>query len=351
MENQIQPIENINKQPESQLEIAKEYGLEQIITNAIAIPGVKVNRDKFLTELFADKVSNLEELLNIGPIQAGCTKESLWQIANKQILIRTSESSAASFLAGLPGGWAMAATIPADVLQFFGMTLRLAQELSYIYGATDLWENGKVDDEKVRNQLIMYCGAMFGVSGAAAGVRLFSSQIAKTALKKLPQQALTKTFWYSIVKHIGKAVGIKVTKSTVAKGVSKIIPVIGGVLSGGLNFASMLPMANRLHKALYESCFNYTEQNMDNDIIEIENLSEESETVQEENNKVAQVKEKFTKGIKDVGKNVSGLFAKKEKISEEDVFVKIEKLAKLKEAGILTQEEFDIKKSELLTRV
>ena len=35
----------------------------------------------------------------------------------------------------------MAATIPADVLQFFGMALRLAQELSYLYGAKDLCNN------------------------------------------------------------------------------------------------------------------------------------------------------------------------------------------------------------------
>ena len=66
----------------------------------------------------------------------------------------------------------MAATIPADVMQFFGMALRLAQELSYLYGAHDLWQGGQVDDERVQNQLILYCGVMFGVSGAVSGVRV-----------------------------------------------------------------------------------------------------------------------------------------------------------------------------------
>ena len=144
----------------------------------------------------------------------------------------------------------MGATIPADTLQFFGMSLRLAQELAYLYGAQDLWKNGEIDDDAVRGQLILYCGVMFGVSGAAAGVRILSSQIAKTTLKKLPQKALTKTLWYPIVKQIGKLVGVKVTKNTVAKGVSKAIPVVGGVISGGLNFASMLPMAKRLASSL-----------------------------------------------------------------------------------------------------
>lgn len=100
---------------------------------------------------------------------------------------------------------------------------------------------------------------MFGVSGAAAGVRILSSQLAKTTLKKLPQKALTKTLWYPIVKQVGKLVGVKVTKDTVAKGISKAIPVVGGVVSGGLNFASMLPMAKRLAVSLDKANFDYTE--------------------------------------------------------------------------------------------
>lgn len=59
------------------------------------------------------------------------------------------------------------------------MALRLAQELSYLYGGGDLWVDGQIDDEKVKSQLIMYCGVMFGVSGAVSGVRVLSTQIAK----------------------------------------------------------------------------------------------------------------------------------------------------------------------------
>ena len=38
--------------------------------------------------------------------------------------------------------------------------------------------------------------------------------------------------------------GLKLPRSTVAKDVSKVIPVIGGAISCGLNFVSMMPMAN-----------------------------------------------------------------------------------------------------------
>lgn len=180
--------------------LAKQMVLEDIITKTIQIPGVKVNRKQFLAEQFASKANNLEEILDKGPIEAGIKREDIKLLSKKLILTRTSQSSIASFVAGIPGGLAMAATIPADTLQFFGMTLRLAQELSYLYGAQDLWKDGTIDDEKVKNQLILYCGVMFGVSGAVSGVRVLSTQLSKTALKKIPQKALTKTFWYPILK-------------------------------------------------------------------------------------------------------------------------------------------------------
>ena len=329
----------------------KEFALENVITSAVQIPGVKVDRRKFLSEVFATEEYAIQDILEFGPIQTGVQQDKLAKLADKLILKRTSQSSLASFAAGIPGGLAMAATVPADILQFFGMALRLAQELSYLYGADDLWKNGQIDDEKVQNQLLLYCGVMFGVSGAVSGVRVLSTQIAKTTLKKLPQKALTKTFWYPMVKQIGKAIGVKVTKSTVAKGVSKAIPVLGGVISGGLNFASMMPMANRLQTALDSANFGYTEEDLENDIdiIEAIDLSQENEFVEEQD-----VKAKIIEGSKKIGGNISELFGKKkaEQPSEaDDTFEALKKLSELKEMEVITQEEFDNKKTELLSKI
>lgn len=332
--------------------VEKEVALESVITTAVQIPGVKVDRRKFLSETFATEDVSIQEVLDLGPVAAQIPQERLSVLASKLILTRTSQSSLASFVAGIPGGWAMAATIPADVLQFFGMALRLAQEMSYLYGAQDLWQNGQVDDEKVKNQLLLYCGVMFGVSGAVSGVRVLSTQIAKTTLKKLPQKALTKTFWYPIVKQIGKAIGIKVTKSTVAQGVSKAIPIIGGVISGGLNFASMMPMANRLQAALDSAAFGYTEEQLAKDIIEIESISEEVPAEPTENK---DIKTKLAEGSKKTMDSISGFFSKKKatppEATKDDVLETIKKLAELKDSGVLTQEEFDSKKAELLAKL
>lgn len=329
----------------------KELALESIISSAVRLPGVKVERKKFLAELFASEDYPIEDILARGPVAVGVRQDELSSAAHKLILKRTSQSSAASFVAGVPGGLAMAATIPADVLQFFGMALRLAQELSYLYGAQDLSQGGQLDDEAVKNRLLLYCGVMFGASGAVSGVRVLSTQIAKTTLKKLPQKALTKTFWYPVVKQVGKAVGVKITKSTVAKGVSKAIPVIGGVVSGSLNFASMLPMANRLQAALDSAAFGYTEAALEQDIQEIEQITlDDSEKSGASGGRsgIAESGKKALNAIADFfGKKKSGAAQQ----TDDDVFDALRKLSELKEDGILTQEEFDRKKAELLSRL
>lgn len=337
-------------------QLGKEFALETIVVNAVKIPGVKVSRQSFLENTFAKLPYDMDRIYAEGPVNAGVTREELKRIAVKLIYTRTSESSVASFIAGIPGGWAMAATVPADILQFFGISLRLAQEISYLYGATDLWKDGQVDEERVRNQLLLYCGVMFGVSGAISGLRVLTAQIAKTIAKTLPHKALTKTFWYPIVKSIGKALSIKVTKTTVANGISKAIPIIGGVVSGTLNFVSMMPMANRLLNTLDKASFDYTAEEYEADL---EAVQQEEDVKPEEKQGL---KGKLSAGFKtakagvtkwvDKAKNeLEARIKPKDVVSKEDVFDTIAKLKELYDAGILTKEEFETKKAELLAKI
>ena len=321
----------------------KQLMLEEVISHAVQIPGVKVNRKQFLAEQFATKADNLEEILDKGPIEAGIKRDDIVHLSKKLILARTSQSSIASFVAGIPGGLAMAATIPADILQFFGMSLRLAQELSYLYGAQDLWSDGKIDDEKVKNQLILYCGVMFGVSGAVSGVRVLSTQLSKTALKKIPQKALTKTFWYPILKKIGNLIGVTLTKKTFAQGVSKAVPVIGGFVSGGINFASMMPMANRLNDTLDKVTFNYSDDEFNKDIEIIMN-PDDYEEVEEKTT----IGKKISDGINNTTAGISKLISKSNKKNKQDPYEELKKLKDLLDNDIITQEEFEQKKKQLL---
>lgn len=330
--------------------VAKDMMLEEVIVKAIQIPGVKVNRKKFLIDQFGKKNVNMELILEKGPVDAGITREDITLMAKRLIMTRTSQSSIASFVTGIPGGLALAATIPLDMLQFFGMALRLAQELSYLYGARDLWSDGQVDDEKVKNQLILYCGVMFGVSGAVSGVRVLTVQIAKTAEKKLPQKALTKTFWYPLVKKIVKQItGKTITKSAVGGAAKKIVPIIGGVISGGLNFASMMPMAKRLNTALDKASFDYSDEEFEQDVEIILNTDPDAVVEEEQEEKPKKENGGF---FSKFGKKKSQDEEKEEEnnniASSIDPYEELKKLKELLDMGIITQEEFDQKKKQLL---
>lgn len=51
-----------------------------------------------------------------------------------------------------------------------------------------------------------------------------------------------------VIKKVLAVFGTKLTKATFAKGFSKVVPVVGGVVSGGLNYFSMKTMATKLKK-------------------------------------------------------------------------------------------------------
>ena len=134
-------------------------------------------------------------------------------------------ASGTSFAAGLPGGLAMAGTIPADMAQFYWHALVMAQKLAYLYGWPDLLENGEVD-EQTELYLTLLVGTMLGAVVANEALAELARRFAVQTVRRLPRQALTKTWYYPIVKQVGKWIGISVTNRGFAGGVSKVVPVI-----------------------------------------------------------------------------------------------------------------------------
>lgn len=325
------------------VEINENASLANVIGTAIQLPGVKVNRKAFLCEQFKGLgMDELKVILDEGPVAAGRPREELMKKATRLINDRTLKSGGMSFAAGLPGGLAMAATIPADMVQFYGVALRMAQELAYLYGEGDLWSDGMLDNEKVTNQLMLYCGVMLGATGAASTVRVLSSALAKQAIKKLPQQALTKTFYYPIIKSIAKFFGAKMTKDIFAKGVSKAVPLIGGVVSGGLTLATMKPMGKRLADTLDEAHFDYTQEEFEADwcdIVEVVEAEEAEASAAEEMPAAA------------VCGSAQATTPVTEKPDAGDVMEKIAKAKAMLDAGIITEEEFAAIKARLISEL
>ena len=68
------------------------------------------------------------------------------------------------------------------------------------------------------------------------------------------------------------------TKGGLAKGMEKVIPILGGVLSGGLTFATMKPMGERLQKEL-SKLVNYNEGQYQ---IDIDTIRKEAEIIEGE---------------------------------------------------------------------
>lgn len=295
---------------------------ETLVENAVKIPGVKVNRNEFLIKAFEGENVDIHKLIDDGPVASGVAKSKLDEIATKIVKIRTSESSIASFIAGVPGGLAYAVTIPADTIQFFGMCLRMTQEIAYIYGADNFWGNEQADSF-VREQLIMYMGTLFDVNGAASGVR---------AVIANNDYQLEDGTWAKAVEVVSKELVKKLTTDTAAKGISKIIPVIGGLVSGSYTMITMQPMGNRLCDVMEEACFNYDDNKANADIDNLENVAQSMPVAE---TKVDDMFEK-TEDAPSVSE-VSG-----------DVYEQLEKLGKLKDAGIITEEEFADKKKKLL---
>ncbi|MFT9334720.1 MAG: bacteriochlorophyll 4-vinyl reductase [Leuconostoc mesenteroides] len=244
--------------------INKESAALNVINESLKLPFIKVDRSDFLTKTFSNKIDDMPKLFKEGP-QAFFSKEELDRITSNVINSNVLKSSSISFASGLPGGVAIAATIPADMAQFYGYSLKLAQEISYVYGYQNIWANQDELTEDAKNTLILYLGIMFGVSSAGSTIRILSNKLALQALKQLPNKTLTKHLYFTILKKVLAIFGTKLTKATFAKGVSNVIPVVGGVLSGSMNYLSLKPMANKLKDELGKSV-NYTQQDFEQDI-------------------------------------------------------------------------------------
>ena len=223
------------------------------LNGAMALPFVKVDRESFLRKELAVYCTfgQINTAITVSPVKV-LTKAQINKIANGCIKYHLTLVCSASALAGLPGGWAMAAAIPADIAQFYGHVFALVQKLLYLYGWPDLTdENGKLNDDTAQI-LTLFTGVMMGSQVAIGAVNNLAKAFAEQVAIRLPKQALTKYAIYNVAKQVAKWIGIKLTKDTFAKGVAKVVPLIGAPISAGVTYWTFKPMANKLKKHLDE---------------------------------------------------------------------------------------------------
>jgi hypothetical protein len=218
-----------------------------VLGAALLIPGAKVDRQEFLVKEF-EKYCNsetIETIVKYGTIKAGVELKLMDKIAEEVVNLHTGIATSLSFATGIPGGLTMLATVPADIAQYYYHVIVVAQKLAYIYGVSDL---GMVDDD-FKSLLTLFMGVMTEVEDADKTItELFSSQVSKDVIKLTLGKAFNKT-----ILKIAVALSYRLTGKTVFKSVWKAIPIVGGVVSGGLTLFTFMPMCNKLKDRLHKS--------------------------------------------------------------------------------------------------
>ena len=85
-----------------------------------ALPGATVDRASFLESQLISHCprEQVAQAIRGRPAAAGISPDLIDSLADSSTKSHVFKASSISFATGLPGGWAMAATIPADLAQF-----------------------------------------------------------------------------------------------------------------------------------------------------------------------------------------------------------------------------------------
>lgn len=227
-----------------------EIDIEDIIILGFKTPGVRINREKFLSkELYKHYPEDtIKKAIDFTPALAGISSDLIDKISNDVIQSERISVSGISAVLGAPGGFAMVATIPTDVIQYYGYLLRAMQKILYLYGFPEINTDAneiQIDSE-IMNTLVLCLGVMYGVSGASNALKGIAVALGQGVEKKLLRTALTKGTFYPIVKNTLKWFNVNLTKKIFANFFKKSIPVVGGVLGGGITYLSFKPCCDRL---------------------------------------------------------------------------------------------------------
>ncbi len=238
-----------NNNDASQNKDTKSISLwNKVLSTSVNLPLVKVDRDEFLTKELSKFCTPMEVItaLNDTPLKV-LSKKEIDKLANQCISYHLTMVCGTSALMGLPGGWWMAGTIPTDITQFYGHILALMQKLIYLYGWPALTNvNNQLDDESL-NIMTLFVGVMMGNKLAVEVLTKVVTQVSKNASVKISETVLAQ---YAV--KIAQWIGINMTKEGFAKGVGKVLPLVGAPISATITYYTFRPMARRLKKHLDE---------------------------------------------------------------------------------------------------
>ena len=231
--------------------------LEDVIIKGLKTPGIKINRAEFLAKTLKKRFpqETIAAAIAESPMRANIAQAEINKMANEAINFERTCVSGISAALSAPGGVAMVATVPADLMQYYAYLLRMAQKLLYLYGfpQIDTEEPGEKFDDGTMNTLILCFGVMYGVAGANKALLTVAKALGAGLSKKFMQTAVTKGTIYPVLKAILKCFNVKLTKQLASKAINHSLPVLGGVIGGGITFFSFKSCGEKLKKTLCDT--------------------------------------------------------------------------------------------------
>ena len=225
---------------------------DEVLAQAIRLPGTGVNRTSYLTEVIGRKHAQLvRQAIETTPARAGLSPRDIEKIAKKSLGKDGRRTTALSFAAGIPGGVAGAVTIPADLVQFYGYLVRSIQKLTYLYGWRDLVHvDASQTDVATASALVILLGVMAGVQRGDDALARLARLRASVADDARLRAALAAHGMQSEVNQISEELTRRMAKRLGGQVAGKAIPVVGGIVSGFVTGSGFDEMAKRLLKEL-----------------------------------------------------------------------------------------------------
>lgn len=224
------------------------------LNGILKMPGAKINRESFLRKTFSGlSEDEIGLCLSESPSNVVPAAE-IDKAASSVINSHTAKVTAISTVSGIPGGLALLATIPADLANYYYHIVSVGQKLGYLYGFPDMIDDkGKLTPDG-EIMLTAFIGVMNKVQIANELVKKIATEVAKRmseeTARRIAGNILSKQIVSQSVEAIATKLGTQITSKSAGRGISKAIPIVSGIICGGITYATFKPQAKRLHQAL-----------------------------------------------------------------------------------------------------
>ena len=206
-------------------------------------------------------IPNVEDMAN-DYLQKYETKELACKAMLKNQITKCTTSG---FITGFGGIITMPVTLPANVTSVIYVQMRMIACVAYMAG---------FELDRDETQTFVYaCLAGVAVNNLVKQASIkFGVKFANGLIKKIPGKVLTK---------INQKVGFRFVTKFGTKGIvnlGKLLPGVGAVVGGGLDFVETKMIANRSYKWFFKHDFSVDKKN-EEDIVIYENDLEEGATI------------------------------------------------------------------------